>query len=602
MLEEPQCREQSDQYRSPIPRVMTFYRLLVSMLVAASMIADRSASPVDCSWGLSLKNTPSRFLGVVRLTGGQGESGGKEEVIIVGDGDGEGKTICELYNLTEKEYSEAFDKVWDEIEQENLQYNLERMPRIIDEDDDGQFTPEKASKGLFNLFECYMGLWPDRSSKNPRHVQKATIFNYSRMDEPNYVIDQMAEKCRISADYSTSSESSSVDSETLAGLFREAERREDEAMRSIAPKYADKEQEAEVDAIREEIMQDDNIEIAPQLLKDSSKSTTSSSTEESSYLSDEIDLYKRFRSRLPMDFMEEFGELDNKKPWDVHSELSSTDLDSKTHSDDLDPHGYFFSSELTAEPDIVNANVSEGDQELLNSELIELCRYPREDAMCPKDHVQQVLEVLKAGGQINVPDGYLWTPLHHAAFRGHDHIIRMLVHRGASIEAENRDRNTPLLVAVRYAKFAATRMLMHLGANWRQNGENIFHKVLKSKCARLKRRIHNLCMNDDQLDELLENGLTVKQGMMEAIDEDEDNSCSDFFEPEPGAPKAVREAVRQCTSYHDERLRPVEMTWSYKQLEKQRKSEDMQNEDLMEAVDDQEDVSTSEVEELNDWE
>ena len=195
-------------------------------------------------------------------------------MVIVGEGDGEGKTICELYNLTEKEYSEAFDKVWDEIEQENLQYNLERLPRILDEDDDGQFTPEKTFKGLFNLFESYMGLWPDRSSKNPRHVQKATIFNYSRMGEPNYIIDQMAEKCRLSADYSTSSESSSVDSETLASLFREAERREDEMMRSTAPRYADKEQEAEVDAIREEIMQDDNIEIAPELLKDSSKSTS----------------------------------------------------------------------------------------------------------------------------------------------------------------------------------------------------------------------------------------------------------------------------------------------------------------------------------------
>ena len=64
----------------------------------------------------------------------------------------------------------------------------------------------------------------------------------------------------------------------------------------------------------------------------------SSSMKESSYLSDEIDLYKRFRSRLPMDFLDEFGEGNNKKPWDVHSELSSTDLDSKTHSDVLPRH------------------------------------------------------------------------------------------------------------------------------------------------------------------------------------------------------------------------------------------------------------------------
>eukprot|EP00960_Hanusia_phi_P040515 754494-Hanusia_phi.AAC.6 len=415
----------------------------MGILLAACMFEDYSSAPVDPPWIRLQSPTTGSFSRILRLAGGQGQ------------------TVDDYLNRTKLEGLEDSDKVWEEFEQANYKYNLDHLPRILDEDDNGEFTPEKACKGLFNLVESYLALWPDRSSKNPRHFQPATVWNYSRMEEPNYVHDQMREKLRISADYSTSSrESSSVDSEMIESLCKQAEEKEEALLRRMNPRAVHKEKEKEVEAVRKEIQQRDDVEVPPEIFKDSSD--VSSSTE-SSYASGEVDLYKRFRSRLPIGLLDDDGM--QYKPWDVYSEFSSEELDSKTHSDvalALDSHARFTiltgSGPAREEGAMVEADLAEDDQVATSGQLLSLACPCAETSQrgtdralplssrrrnglpplrlskqlltrgekCPADHVQQVLEVIKEGGQINVPDRYLWTPLHHAAFRGHAHIIRLV--------------------------------------------------------------------------------------------------------------------------------------------------------------------------------
>ncbi|HEX4229880.1 MAG TPA: ankyrin repeat domain-containing protein [Bryobacteraceae bacterium] len=60
-----------------------------------------------------------------------------------------------------------------------------------------------------------------------------------------------------------------------------------------------------------------------------------------------------------------------------------------------------------------------------------------------------------------------WTPLHLAAFFGHDDLVEALLDRGASIEARstNAMKNTPLHAASAGRHIATLRLLLEHGAN-----------------------------------------------------------------------------------------------------------------------------------------
>ncbi|KAL6697946.1 ankyrin repeat-containing domain protein [Trichoderma pleuroticola] len=56
------------------------------------------------------------------------------------------------------------------------------------------------------------------------------------------------------------------------------------------------------------------------------------------------------------------------------------------------------------------------------------------------------------------------TSLHEAAVNGRVNVIRSLLDRGANIEAENRDGNSPLFMAAWHGKVAVAEMLLNRGA------------------------------------------------------------------------------------------------------------------------------------------
>ena len=58
--------------------------------------------------------------------------------------------------------------------------------------------------------------------------------------------------------------------------------------------------------------------------------------------------------------------------------------------------------------------------------------------------IEAVKEFLVAGTDVNVKDGWGWTPLHNAAWWGHKEIAELLLANGADVDAKDEDGYTPL--------------------------------------------------------------------------------------------------------------------------------------------------------------
>ncbi len=77
--------------------------------------------------------------------------------------------------------------------------------------------------------------------------------------------------------------------------------------------------------------------------------------------------------------------------------------------------------------------------------------------------------------QINVQDASGYTPLHLASGKGHIEIVEFLLNHGADIELEIFNRDTPLLVAARYARhgqYETIKTLLEHGAKVNHKDEN----------------------------------------------------------------------------------------------------------------------------------
>lgn len=81
---------------------------------------------------------------------------------------------------------------------------------------------------------------------------------------------------------------------------------------------------------------------------------------------------------------------------------------------------------------------------------------------CFKGNKAAVEALLAKGAEVNRPG---WTPLHYAAFGGHNDIIRLLLDKSAYIDVESPNKTTPMMMAVRNGHIYTVKLLLDEGAD-----------------------------------------------------------------------------------------------------------------------------------------
>ena len=79
-----------------------------------------------------------------------------------------------------------------------------------------------------------------------------------------------------------------------------------------------------------------------------------------------------------------------------------------------------------------------------------------------KGNVELCETLIKRGAQVN-KEG--WTPLHYAATGPEPKTVSLLLARGAELESESPNKNTALMMAVRYGPEASVDLLLAQGAD-----------------------------------------------------------------------------------------------------------------------------------------
>ena len=80
-------------------------------------------------------------------------------------------------------------------------------------------------------------------------------------------------------------------------------------------------------------------------------------------------------------------------------------------------------------------------------------------------HTPVVIELIKAGADVNVPRSDGVTPLYSAARKGHEACVALLIQAGADVNAkETEEGRTPLSVAIQFKHEKVVKLLKHFGA------------------------------------------------------------------------------------------------------------------------------------------
>lgn len=73
-----------------------------------------------------------------------------------------------------------------------------------------------------------------------------------------------------------------------------------------------------------------------------------------------------------------------------------------------------------------------------------------------------VQALLARGAQVN-REG--WTPLHYAATNGHDDVVRLLIEKGARLDARSPNNTTPMMMAAWRGHIYTVKVLLDAGAD-----------------------------------------------------------------------------------------------------------------------------------------
>ncbi len=76
----------------------------------------------------------------------------------------------------------------------------------------------------------------------------------------------------------------------------------------------------------------------------------------------------------------------------------------------------------------------------------------------------QVCKLIKKGADIQAQDKNGETPLILSAWRGSIEMTKMLLDAGANVEVKNKDGKTPLMIAKRYKDTELIKLLIDKGA------------------------------------------------------------------------------------------------------------------------------------------
>lgn len=82
-----------------------------------------------------------------------------------------------------------------------------------------------------------------------------------------------------------------------------------------------------------------------------------------------------------------------------------------------------------------------------------------------KGRTEWAQRLLERGAQVN-KNG--WSPLHYAATGPESAVVKLLLDRGAAIDAESPNRSTPLMMAAQYGSEASVELLLARGADARR--------------------------------------------------------------------------------------------------------------------------------------
>ena len=88
-----------------------------------------------------------------------------------------------------------------------------------------------------------------------------------------------------------------------------------------------------------------------------------------------------------------------------------------------------------------------------------------------KGDLPDVRALIERGARIEQPG---WSPLHYAAIGPEPAILKLLLERGAAIDALSPNGSTPLMLAAQYGSEDNVKLLLAAGADWRlRNQKNL---------------------------------------------------------------------------------------------------------------------------------
>jgi ankyrin repeat protein len=92
---------------------------------------------------------------------------------------------------------------------------------------------------------------------------------------------------------------------------------------------------------------------------------------------------------------------------------------------------------------------------------------PLQEAVCCKNiELASIGRLLQKGADINYKDPKIgWTSLHYATSAESIAVVKLLINKGADINARNNQGATPLLVAVQHDSLPITKLLLARGAD-----------------------------------------------------------------------------------------------------------------------------------------